>query len=74
MMTGHKQYPHNFEPDLQDRFSIALLRPPRRVQYCTLDNFDLTTCLKQYPHNFEPDGSQLSLPIMEQRSFVVVLK
>ena len=36
--------------------------------------FDLTTYRKQYLHDFEADGSQLSLPIMELRSFAVILK
>ncbi|XP_066333544.1 B3 domain-containing protein Os03g0212300-like [Miscanthus floridulus] len=36
--------------------------------------FDLTTCRKQYTHNFEAGSSQLSLPIMEPRSFAVILK
>ncbi|XP_066373608.1 B3 domain-containing protein Os03g0212300-like [Miscanthus floridulus] len=36
--------------------------------------FDLMTYRKQYPHDFEAIGSQLSLPIVEPRSFVVILK
>ena len=36
--------------------------------------FDLTTCRKQYLHDFEASGSQLSLPIVELRSFAVIQK
>ncbi|XP_066333448.1 B3 domain-containing protein Os03g0212300-like [Miscanthus floridulus] len=36
--------------------------------------FDLTTYQKQYAHDFEAGGSQLSLPIVEPRSFAVIMK
>ena len=36
--------------------------------------FDITNCRKQYPHDFEASSSQLSLPIVELRSFAVILK
>ena len=58
--------------DLQDGFSLVL-RYDGRSQI-NVKVFDLTTCRKQYLHDFEASGSQLSLPIMESRSFVVILK
>jgi hypothetical protein len=36
--------------------------------------FNITNYRKQYPHDFEVGGNQLSLPIAEPRSFVMILK
>ena len=69
----HRRWKHFARAlDLQDRFSLVL-------QYdgwsqINIKVFDLTTYRKQYPHDFEASGSQLSLPIVEPRSFVVILK
>ncbi|XP_066354286.1 B3 domain-containing protein Os03g0212300-like [Miscanthus floridulus] len=47
----------------------------RKLKLCiNVKVFDLTTCRKQHLHDFEASGSQLSLPIVEPRSFVVILK
>ena len=56
---------------LQHRFSLVL-RYDGRSQI-NVKVFDLTTS-KQYPHDFEAGGNQLSLPIVESRSFPVILK
>ena len=58
--------------DLQDGFSLVL-RYDSQSQI-NVKVFELTTCCKQYPPDFKASGSQLSLPIMEPRIFVVILK
>ena len=58
--------------DLQYGFSIILQYDSR--SHINVKVFDLTTCCKQYLHDFEASESQLSLPIMEPRSFAVILK
>ncbi|XP_066392055.1 B3 domain-containing protein Os03g0212300-like [Miscanthus floridulus] len=58
--------------DLQDYFSHVLWYDSR--SQINVMVFDLSTCCKQYPHDFEVSGSQLSLPIVGLRSFVVILK
>ena len=58
--------------DLQDGFSL-ILRYDGRSQI-NVKVFDLTTYRMQYPLHFKAGGSQLSLPIVEPRSFAVILK
>ena len=58
--------------DLQDGFSLVLRYDG--WSQINIKDLDLITCRKQYPHDFKAGGSQLSLPIMEPRSFVVILK
>jgi len=58
--------------DLQDGFSFVLQYDSR--SHINVKVFNLTTYRKQYPHDFEASGSQLSLPIVELRSFIVILK
>ena len=58
--------------DLQDGFSLVLWYDGR--SQINIKVFALTTCRKQYPHDFKANDSQLSLPIMEPRSFAVTLK
>ena len=58
--------------DLQDRLSLVLRYDG--WSQINIKVFDLTTYRKQYPHDFEASGSQLSLPIVELRSFTVILK
>ena len=58
--------------DLQDGFSLVLWYDGR--SQINVNVFDLSTYHKWYPHDFETSGSQLSLPIVESRSFVVILK
>jgi len=67
---GRKHFAHAF--DLQDGFSLVL-RYDGRSQI-NVKVFNLTTCRKQYSHDFKAISSQLSLPIVEPRSFVVILK
>ena len=57
--------------DLQDRFSLVL-RYDGQSQI-NVKVFDLTTCRKEYSHDFKANGSQLSLSIVEPRSFAVIL-
>ncbi|XP_066316428.1 B3 domain-containing protein Os03g0212300-like [Miscanthus floridulus] len=58
--------------DLRDGYSLVLWYDGR--SQINVKVFDITNNRKQYPHDFEASGNQLSLPIVEPRSFAVILK
>ena len=58
--------------DLQDGFSLVLWYDGR--SQINIKVFNITNYHEQYPDDFEAGGNQLSLPIAEPRSFVVILK